>query len=110
MSTNCLLRIFLDDMLGYNHALFASKIFGFGNVKSRQVNEDDHSSGVEREDGAGLLNIWDGDGVETEADSFASGEKASIDPLSNIVSVDITKAERRINSPHKQLICVVNWS
>lgn len=71
-------RILLDDMLGYDHALLADKVFGVGNVKRSQVEENNDSSRVECEDSTGLLDIRHGNGVEAEADGLPSSQKASV--------------------------------
>ena len=73
--------MFLDNVFRYDNTGFAGKVFGRSDVECRQIDENQHAAGVEGEKDAGLLDVRDSGGIETEADGFASSQKATIDAL-----------------------------
>ena len=81
-----ILRTFLDDVFWYNHAFFACEILSLGNLKRGKVDVDQHASSVKSEDYSSLVDVWDSDRVDAEADGFSSGKETTVDSLWTFVS------------------------
>jgi hypothetical protein len=74
--------MFLKNMLWYDHAIFSSKVFGFGDVVGSEIGEHQHTGGEKGKEYASLFDVGNSDRVETKADSFSSTLETSENTLS----------------------------